>query len=308
MANDMIMKIIAFFLFVLLVFIGFLVGTTQGQDEVYNPYPDWFDETAYDGTHYFLHTDIHGNQYHLKPEPPNITITNEQRRAKVESTGKIFFPFAREDWSSLEDVYWDDPKYAPQLSIVINSGDMPGKELNFEIWFDFDGLAQSEADVDAKAVFDTYTTWKRDDTEIVDLSAKEIIGEMKDFDNSTANVGNIKLVVWRTDDQNDTLFIYCGAYKSMSWMIVPFKFHRDFYVPPNGEDPDGSLVPVAAIFIVVGVLGLAVIIYYIYWSKKQKRDKEEDDDSSSRRKGRSGQRKRKDQQSQKAKRFYRKNR
>jgi hypothetical protein len=300
-------KIAAVLLSLLILSFGLVASNAHAQAPVTNQYPEWFDDEEYDGTHYFLHTDVHGEQYYLRPVPPNITATNEERRAKVENTGKIYFPFAREDWSQLIDLYWDDPAYTPRISVVVNSGKTVGKILNFEIWFDFDGLAGKESDVDAKAVFAPYTTMKKDDTETVDLTATKITGEMRDFDNSTDNVGNIKLVIWRTDDKDDTMFIYCGAYRSYSWMIVPFKFYRP---PPdyNFTEEDDNTVRFAAFLIVVGLLGIAAVIYYIYWSRKQKAEKDDDDSKEESKSKREQNRKRRDKQRQKTKRFYRKNR
>ncbi len=280
--------------------------TAQDTGTLVNPPPDWFEDADTQGSHYFLHTNVEGTSSYLRPESPDLEKTTIKNRVKVDNSTKVFFPFAREEWSPLEDKYSDYSNFAPKVSIVVNAGSIAGKVLNFELWFDFDGLAKTEADVDAKALFDSKTIMKTNSEVVLTLESREIVGQMKDF-SEDSDKGNIKLVVWRSDPQAETLFIYCGAFNSVSWIIVPFSFHRDF-VPPNGNGSEnGNTLTIVIVLIIIGV-GLLFIIGYCMYSKNTKKGVGDEDREHSKGSSKEDHRKRRDRKEQKSKRFYRKNR
>jgi nitrogen fixation-related uncharacterized protein len=264
-----VVKLTALFICSILLCVIFATGTSSAQTSVVNPPPAWFDDEGYNGSHYYLRTFDENSPPYLHWAKPNLEKTTINNRVRLDSTGKVHFPWMRSDWSSLEDLYSKDPKVAPQISIVINSGSTSMKILRAEIWFDLDGLAKTEADIEAKAVFDPYLTQKTDTTEIVSLKASKIEGTLGNF-----TMGNIKLVLWRTDLQNETLLIYCGAFNSLSWIVVPFKFNRDISPPDNGDEDNKGLI-IGAI-VVLGILAVGIVIFLIWSSKSKNYDEEEE--------------------------------
>jgi len=305
-----VVKVAVLFLTLFLLTLGVISNSFLAQEVVgtINPPPSFFDDNAYNGSHYYLHCFNEDTPPYLRPESPDLDKTTQRNRARVTSGVKTFFPFAREDMSPLEDKYDPDPELAPRISLMVNTGSAPGKALDFELWFDFDGLAEQESDVEVKAMFDTHFFLTTGETEKIEISASEITGTWQNF-SEEPNKGNIKLVVWREDNQTEDVFIYCGAYKSLSWIVVPFKFHRDFQdISPNDDDNGSPVKTIVFIGIVVGVPVIAVAAYYFYWRKNNyKPEEEEDDDNKSNSKLSTSEKrqKKKDKQQRKSKKFYR---
>lgn len=305
-----VVKVTALFITLSILTLGVISNSFTAQEIVgiINPPPSFFDDNAYNGSHYYLHCFNMDTPPYLRPESPDLDKTNPSNRARVSSGVKTFFPFAREDMSPLEDKYDDDPKLFPRISLMVNSGATPGKALRFEIWFDFDGLAKQESDVEVKALFDTYFFLTTGETVVIDLTASEIKGTWQNF-SEEPNKGNIKLVAWREDNQTEDVFIYCGAYKSVSWIVVPFKFHRDFEdISPNGDDNGSPIKTIAFILIVIGVAVVAVVAYYFYWRKNKYVPEDDEEEETTNKKKRSTSEERqmkKDRQMRKSKRFYR---
>lgn len=264
-----------------------IAGTSQAQNEGVNPLPSFIDEDEDIGSFYYLRADSVNEPPYLRPNNPiDIGHTSVENRFSVGKGETVYVPFIRADLSSMEDVYIKDANLTPRVSLIVNSGNTVGKVLHIEIWFDFDGLAKKESDVDAKAVFKDYTTHRKDSTEQIDLLMDKQVGEFKDFQEG-ADKGNIKVVITRKDSIDEDLLVYCGAVKTLSWIIVPYRwtpYDSENATPPDDDDDSiSSEAYVALAVFIVGGLVMAVIVYYLYSNRMKKETYEEPDDKYSKR-------------------------
>ena len=272
------------------------LSTNASAGAAENPLPSDLEK----GNNYYLSVYKDGQPPYLHPDSPiEFNHTSILNKVTVKSNSSVNFPWPREDMRSFKDYYVNASNLWPRLSIIVNSGRLPNKVLRFEIWFDFDGQAKIESDVEAKAKFDDYTTRSSNSTELIDMKAMSITGTLKDF-----KLGTVKLVVWRLDKIDDDMFIYCGAFNKTSWIVIPYQF--DPYVSPENNGTDGKY----NVYIAIGLLaiGLVVLIAIVvmYHRNKSTPSGNENDDDDEEEDPREQKRRKRSEKRRKTSAFYRK--
>jgi hypothetical protein len=216
-------------------------GTATGQEEVpINRYYLLHDYVPqYDVSKYYLVPYVpensSDNKVLLEPGGPGITFEHHILGRKADNT------------------------LIPTVDMWVNPGNTTNKVLELTLRFD----AENDGDFECVYTFGPYTTHLRNDAERVFINPGEQEGEPRDMIGE--NGGLVELKIRRTDDVNESLIIYCGAFDRASWVETPYPTPGYEEQDGTGDDPVGTK---DFLTIVVGIIVVLLIAGILYRWKK----------------------------------------
>jgi hypothetical protein len=151
-----------------------------------------------------------------------------------------------------------DTGFVPELVLWVNSNSQAGKVLEFTMRFD----ADLDGTFETTYRFGPYTTKLTNDAEQVILTPSSTEGAPRDM--SQENGGKFEFNVARSDDQTESLLLYCGAHGHASFVDTPY---REVLSISDGDDgdgdgdgggPDSDLYHVAAVAVLLVAVGAVI--------------------------------------------------